>query len=475
MKERSDIAVIGLGVMGSGIARNLESKGYTVSVYNRSPERTAAFMEQFGGGAFRSASDLQELCGQLETPRKVLLMVKAGDPVDGTLQEIVPYLEAGDVLIDGGNSYYKDTERRMKIAEAAGLLYVGLGISGGEEGALNGPSLMPGGSEAAKDLVMPLLLDICARTEVGEACCSWMGSGGAGHFVKMVHNGIEYCEMQILCELWDLMRHYLGMDTAMCGRTFARWAQKTPSYLIGIAGQVLQKQDKDGSLLVEHILDAAGQKGTGSLAVQTGMELGVPVSILSEAVQARFLSSRRDERAELTEKYGRKEYRGAVLATDKRFAALQQMQDALHAARILSFAQGFALLKAASDLYGWGLNLGEVAMCWRSGCILRSSMLEDIKQAYVYDKNLSNLMLYNPFHHALTQETEGLRASCLAAAENGIPAPCLTAALQYFHGMTCGDLPANLLQGMRDLFGAHTYERADAPRGEFFHTEWNEK
>ena len=472
MKERSDIAVIGLGVMGSGIARNLERKGYTVSVYNRSPEKTTAFMEQFGSGDFRSAESLQELCGQLDTPRKVLLMVKAGDAVDETLQEIVPFLSPGDVLIDGGNSHYSDTERRLKFAESSGFLYAGCGISGGEEGALNGPSIMPGGSEAAKDLVMPVLLDICARTQIGEACCSWMGSGGAGHFVKMVHNGIEYCEMQMICEIWDLMRSYLGMDTAMCGRTFARWAQKAPSYLLDTAAQVLQKKDEDGSLLVEHILDAAAQKGTGAWAVQAGTELGVPVSILSEAVQARNLSARKELRSETAEKYGKEGYGGVVIAADRRFAVLQQLQDALHAGRILAFAQGFDLLKTASDRYEWDLNLGEVALCWRAGCILRSDLLEDVKQSYVYDKNLANLMLSNVMHHLLNQEIPGLRAACLAALENAVPAPCLTAALQYSDGMTSKDLPANLLQGMRDLFGAHTYERTDAPRGEFFHTEW---
>ena len=472
MKERSDIAVVGLGVMGSGIARNLERRGYTVSVYNRSPEKTESFLAQFGEGNFRSAQTLQELCAQLETPRKILLMVKAGDPVDETLQELVPYLEPGDVLIDGGNSYYKDTERRAAVAENSGLLYVGCGISGGEEGALKGPAIMPGGSEAAKDLVMPILLNICARTDIGEACCSWMGSGGAGHFVKMVHNGIEYCEMQLICEIWDLMRNWLGMDTSMCGRTFARWAEKTPSYLLEIAGKVLQKTDTDGGLLVEHILDAAGQKGTGAWAVQAGMELGVPVSILSEAVQARVLSARKEQRIAAAEKYGTEGHQGETVSADKRFAALQQLQNALHAGRILSFAQGFDLLRTASDRYGWDLNLGEVALCWRSGCILRSSLLEDVKQAYVYEKDLSNLLLANLFHHALLQDRDGLQAACLASVANGIPAPCLTAALQYLAGFTDVTLPANLMQGMRDLFGAHTYERTDAPRGEFFHTEW---
>ena len=472
MKERSDIAVIGLGVMGSGIACNLAGKGYTVSVYNRSEEKTAAFLQAYGEDNVRGAYSLEELCAQLDVPRKILLMVKAGDAVDETLQALVPYLAPGDVLIDGGNSNYLDTGRRMETAESAGLLYVGCGISGGEEGALNGPAIMPGGSEEAKDLVMPVLLDICARTDLGEACCRWMGSGGAGHFVKMVHNGIEYAEMQLICEMWDLMRSYLGMDTAMCGRTFARWAQKTPSYLIGIAGQVLQKEDADGSLLVEKILDAAGQKGTGTWAVRAGMELGVPVSILSEAVHARTLSSRREQRETAAEKYASKGYQGAVVTPEKRFAMLQQLQMALHAGRLLAFAQGFDLLKTASESYGWDLNLGEVALCWRAGCILRSSLLEDIKQAYVYDRDLPNLLMSNPVHHTLLEEIPGLRTACLAALENNIPAPCLTAALQYFSGYTDANLPANLLQGMRDLFGAHTYERTDAPRGEFFHTEW---
>ena len=472
MKERSDIAVIGLGVMGAGIARNLESKGYTVSLYNRSEEKLAAFLNQFGEGNFRAAADLQELCGQLDAPRKVLMMVKAGEAVDETLQAVLPFLEPGDVLIDGGNSYYGDTERRMMLAESAGVLYVGCGISGGEEGALKGPAIMPGGSGGAKELVMPILLDICARTDLGEACCSWMGSGGAGHFVKMVHNGIEYAEMQILCEIWDLMRHTLGMDHAMCGRTFARWAQKNPSYLLETASRVLLKQEADGSFLVERILDAAEQKGTGAWTVRTGMEMGVPLSILSEAVQARSLSAGKEEREAAAEKYGRKGYTGEVIGAERRFAMLQSLQEALKAARILAFSQGFALLKTASDRFGWDLNLGEVALCWRSGCILRSSLLEDIKQSYVYDKNLPNLMLSNVMHHALMESLPGLKTVCMTALENGIPAPCLTAALQYFNGQTSSQLPANLLQGMRDLFGAHTYERTDAPRGEHFHTEW---
>ena len=472
MKERSDIGVVGLGVMGSGIARNLESKGYTVSVYNRSGEKTASFLEQFGDGNFRGAQDLQDFCGQLEKPRKVLLMVKAGDAVDDAIQQLMPYLEAGDVILDGGNSHFKDTERRCRAAEAAGLLYVGCGISGGEEGALHGPAIMPGGSEGAKELVMPLLLDICARTEVGEACCSWMGSDGAGHFVKMVHNGIEYGEMQILCEIYHLMRSYLGMDTPMCGRTFARWAKQAPGFLLETAAAVLLKADEDGSALVHHILDAAGQKGTGAWTVDAAMALGVPVPVISEAVNARALSAAKEKRTALAEKYGREGYRGETIGAEKRFEKLQMLQEALLTARICCYAQGFELLQAASDAYGWNWNLGEIAQVWRAGCIIRSSLLEDIKKSYVFDRELSTLLDSNIFHSKLISADSSLAETCIAAAQNGIPVPALSAALQYFNGSTSRQLPANLLQGMRDLFGAHTYERTDAPRGEFFHTEW---
>ncbi|MBR3719958.1 MAG: decarboxylating NADP(+)-dependent phosphogluconate dehydrogenase [Firmicutes bacterium] len=472
MKERSDIGVVGLGVMGSGIARNLESKGYTVSVYNRSGDKTASFLEQFGDGNFRGAQDLQDFCGQLEKPRKVLLMVKAGDAVDDAIQQLMPYLEAGDVILDGGNSHFKDTERRCRAAEAAGLLYVGCGISGGEEGALHGPAIMPGGSEGAKELVMPLLLDICARTEVGEACCSWMGSGGAGHFVKMVHNGIEYGEMQILCEIYHMMRSYLGMDTPMCGRTFARWAKQAPGFLLETAAAVLLKADEDGSALVRHILDAAGQKGTGAWTVDAAMALGVPVPVISEAVNARALSAAKEKRTALAEKYGREGYRGETIDAEKRFEKLQMLQEALLTARICCYSQGFELLQAASDAYGWTWNLGEIAQVWRAGCIIRSSLLEDIKKSYVFDRELSTLLDSNIFHSKLISAGSSLAETCIAAAQNGIPVPALSAALQYFNGSTSRQLPANLLQGMRDLFGAHTYEPTDAPRGEFFHTEW---
>ena len=472
MKERSDIAVVGLGVMGSGIARNLESKGYTVSVYNRSEDKCAAFFERFGEGNFRRADSLEELCGQLETPRKVLLMVKAGEAVDETLQQLAPYLEPGDVVIDGGNSYYKDTQRRMQSMEEQGFLYVGCGISGGEEGALKGPSLMPGGSEGAKDLLMPVFLDICARTEIGEACCSWMGSGGAGHFVKMIHNGIEYGEMQLLCETYEMMHRYLGMDTAMCGRTFSRWAKQTPGFLLETAEKVLLKPDEDGTPLVEKILDAAGQKGTGAWTVDAAMALGVPVPVISEAVNARSLSARKELRTVLSEKYGRPGYTGQVMPAEVRFEKLQMLQTALLQARILCYAQGFEVLQAASDVYGWNWNLGEISQVWRAGCIIRNSLLSDIKQSYVYDRNLTQLLDANLIHSMLPEGNGALTAACIAAAENGIAVPAFSAALQYFNGYTSLYLPANLLQGMRDLFGAHTYERTDAAKGESFHTEW---
>ena len=469
MKERSDIGVVGLGVMGSGIARNLESKGYTVSVYNRSGEKTASFLEQFGDGNFRGAQDLQDFCGQLEKPRKVLLMVKAGDAVDDAIQQLMPYLEAGDVILDGGNSHFKDTERRCRAAEAAGLLYVGCGISGGEEGALHGPAIMPGGSEGAKELVMPLLLDICARTEVGEACCSWMGSDGAGHFVKMVHNGIEYGDMQLICESYQLMRDLLGMSDDEMHEVFAAWNKtELDSYLIEITRDILAHKDADGSPLVEKILDTAGQKGTGKWTGIAALDEGVPLTLIGEAVFARCLSAMKDDRVAAAKAYARKI---PAFEGDKA-AFVEAIRQALFASKIVSYAQGYTLMRTAAKTYGWNLNYGGIALMWRGGCIIRSVFLGKIKEAYDKDPALPNLLLDPYFKKTVEALVPAWRKVVAQAALAGVPAPAMSSALAYFDGYTSERLPANLLQAQRDYFGAHTYERLDAPRGQFFHTDW---
>lgn len=474
MKEKSDIGVIGLAVMGSNLALNMESRGYTVSVYNRSGEVTEAFIaEKCEEKNFRAAFSLKELAMQLEKPRKVFLMVKAGEAVDSVLSSLYETLEPGDIIIDGGNSYFKDTERRVREAEEKGFLYVGCGISGGEEGALKGPSMMPGGSKGAKDLVMPILLSICARTDAGEACCSWIGEGGSGHFVKMVHNGIEYGDMQILCETYDIMKKYLGMENDQCGRTFGRWAkQELSGYLAEITGAILQKKDEDGSFLVDKILDAAGQKGTGKWTSMEAMDRGSVLTVIDEAVNSRNLSALKDERIAAAKLYDKESYSGTVVPAEKRFMALDELKSAAYAAKIISYAQGFALMKAASEHYGWTLNLGEIALTWRGGCIIRSSFLDDIKRAYVNNINLDNLLLDEMFAQAVKNALPGWKQTLAAAVLNGIPVPALASALEYFEGYISPVLPANLLQAMRDYFGAHTYERVDRPRGEFFHSLW---
>jgi 6-phosphogluconate dehydrogenase len=465
-----NIGLIGAAVMGSNLALNMERHGFSVAVYSR----TAASVERFVEGAAKGKNivgtySLDEFLASLEKPRRILMMIKAGQPVDDMTDKLLPLLTPGDILIDGGNSHFPDTIRRVQKVEAAGMLYIGTGVSGGEEGALTGPSIMPGGSPAAWPHVKPILQAIAAHTDAGEPCCDWIGEGGAGHFVKMVHNGIEYGDMQLICEAYHLMRDYLGMTADEMHQTFAQWNEgELNSYLIEITRDILAYKEEDGSPLVEKILDTAGQKGTGKWTAIAALDEGVPLTMIGEAVFARCLSALKAERVEAA-----KALTGPVPAfTGDREAFLEQLRGAVYAAKIVSYAQGYTLMRAAAKTYGWNLNYGGVALMWRGGCIIRSAFLGKIKEAYDSNPALSNLLLDPYFTAAVEGAQGGWRAVCAQAMLSGIPAPALTSALTYFDGYRAERLPANLLQAQRDYFGAHTYERVDQPRGAFFHTNW---
>ena len=467
--KKADIGLIGLAVMGENLAMNLESKGYTVAVYNRTADKVTRFVQgRAKGKGILGCASLEALCAALEPPRKVLLMVRSGQPVDSLIQGLLPYLEPGDVIIDGGNSHFPDTARRCAQVEAQGLYYVGAGISGGEEGALNGPSIMPGGSPKAWPLVKDILQAASAQVE-GAPCCDWVGEGGAGHFVKMVHNGIEYGDMQLICEAYQLMKDCLGMDHQQMSQAFSRWNQtQLNSYLIEITARILARRDQDGAPLVEKIVDCAGQKGTGKWTAMAALDQGVPLTLIGEAVFARCLSALRDERIAAAQ----------VLPGPKPAQAgspeawVETIGQALYAAKIVSYAQGYQLMRAAAETYGWNLNYGGIAMMWRGGCIIRSAFLDKIKDAYQANPQLPNLMLDPFFAGQLAAAQPGWRKVCALAISSGVPAPALTAALSYYDGYRCPRLPANLLQAQRDYFGAHTYQRIDAAPDQFFHTDW---
>lgn len=460
-----NIGLVGLGVMGRSLAINMASKGFNVAVYNYIPEVTREFLSD-GKPGLNGTYSYKELAQCLERPRKVFLMVTAGAAVDQVITELEKVLESGDVIIDGGNSDFHDTDRRCMQAASKGLFYIGTGVSGGEEGALKGPSLMPGGSPEAWPLVKPLLQAISAKVDDGTPCCDWVGSGGAGHFVKMVHNGIEYGDIELICECYQLMRDGLGMTNAQMQETFSRWNHgDLDSFLIGITADILGKKDTEGRYILDTILDTAGQKGTGKWTVQAALDQGVPLSLISESVFARCLSSRKEERVSasaLLEGPAKK-----ILNLD-----LEDLRKALLAAKIVSYAQGFSLMDSASKQYGWQLDLGAVALLWRGGCIIRSVFLGRIKDAYQAQPGLTNLMLSPWFRDTLAQGQAAWRRVVSEAVLHGIPVPSLSAGLNYYDGYRCARLPANLLQAQRDYFGAHTYERTDRPRGEFYHTEW---
>ncbi len=470
MKKLADIGLIGLAVMGENLVLNMESKGYTVAVYNRTVEKVDQFLAGRGSGKnFIGAHSIKELCASLERPRKVMMLVKAGKPVDDFIDQIIPYLEPGDIIIDGGNSHFPDTIRRTSYVEGKGFLYIGTGVSGGEEGALRGPSIMPGGSPAAWPHVKNIFQSIAAKVEDGSPCCDWVGEGGAGHFVKMVHNGIEYGDMQIITEAYQIMKELLGMDADQMHDVFKQWnEEELGSYLIEITRDILGFKDEDGSPLVEKILDTAGQKGTGKWTGVAALDLGIPLTLIGESVFSRCLSAQKDLRVQASKVLSgpKPQFSGDL----KQF--ITDLKMALYGAKIISYAQGYNLMTEAAKEYGWNLNYGGIALMWRGGCIIRSVFLGDIKKAYDNNPELANLLMDPFFKEKITAAQEGWRRVVAAALTNGIPVPALTSALCYFDGFRSSRLPANLLQAQRDYFGAHMYERTDKPRGEFFHTNW---
>ena len=468
--KNADIGLIGLAVMGENLVMNMESKGFTVAVYNRTTEKVDAFVNgRAKGKHIVGCHSLAELADALAKPRKVMMMVKAGQPVDDYIEQLLSVLEPGDVIIDGGNSHFPDTTRRTAYVESRGLLYIGTGVSGGEEGALKGPSMMPGGSPAAWPLVKPIFQAISAKVEDGTPCCDWVGENGAGHFVKMVHNGIEYGDMQLICEAYHLMRDVLGMSAGEMSEMFADWNRgELDSYLVEITRDILAYQDTDGSALVGHILDAAGQKGTGKWTVSAALDEGVPLTLIGEAVFVRCLSSIKDERVAASKMFSREK----IAFDGDKTAFIEAIRQALYASKIVSYAQGYALMRAQAKTSGWNLNYGGVALMWRGGCIIRSVFLGKIKEAFDRNANLPNLLLDPYFADVIRRCVPAWRTVVSTAVQAGISVPAMGAALSYFDGYTCANLPANLLQAQRDYFGAHMYERIDRPRGEFYHTNW---
>lgn len=470
MKALSDIGLVGLAVMGENLILNMASKGFTVTAYNRTTAKVDNFLAgRAKGKSIRGAHSVEELVQSLERPRKVMIMVKAGAPVDAFIEQLMPHLEPGDIIIDGGNTHFPDTNRRVELCESKGLLYVGAGVSGGEEGALTGPSIMPGGSKAAWEQVKPIFQNIAAKVEDGSPCCDWVGETGAGHFVKMVHNGIEYGDMQLICEAYQVMKDLLGMSADEMHEVFAEWNEgELDSYLVEITRDILKTKDEDGEALVDKILDTAGQKGTGKWTGVAALEMGVPLTLIGEAVFARCLSAQKEERVEAS-----KVLNGPtpIFDGDKK-AFIEDLRNALLASKIVSYAQGYVLMREAAKEYGWKLNNGGIALMWRGGCIIRSVFLGNIKDAFDENPELTNLLLAPYFEQRVEAAQNGWRTVVANAALNGIPTPTLSSALAYFDGYRTARLPANLLQAQRDFFGAHTYERIDRPRGEFFHTNW---
>jgi 6-phosphogluconate dehydrogenase len=469
MSKKADIGLIGLAVMGENLVLNMESKGYTVAVYNRSTEKVDKFISGRGAGKnFIGTHSIKELVNTLEKPRKVMMLVKAGAPVDSLIDQIIPHLDAGDIIIDGGNSHYPDSIRRTKYVEEKGLLYVGSGVSGGEEGALTGPSLMPGGSNAAWPFIKDIFQNISAKVEDNVPCCDWVGQNGAGHFVKMVHNGIEYGDMQLISEAYHIMKEYVGLSYDEMHDILDEWNKgDLDSYLIEITRDIMGYKE-NGEPLVEKILDAAGQKGTGKWTGITALDLGVPLTLIGESVFARCLSSQKAERVEAAKVLGSPvtKFKG-----DKQ-QFISFIKDALFASKIVSYAQGYVLMREAAKEYNWDLNYGGIALMWRGGCIIRSAFLGKIKEAFDTNPRLANLLLDPYFKEKINQALEGWRQVVAQAVINGIPVPAFSSALSYFDGYRTETLPANLLQAQRDYFGAHTYERVDKPRGEYFHTNW---
>lgn len=470
MNKKADIGLIGLAVMGENLVLNMESHGFTVAVFNRTVDKVDKFVAGRGAGKkIIGAHSLEDFVALLERPRKVMMLVKAGKPVDDFIEKLIPLLEPGDIIIDGGNSHFPDTIRRTKYVESKGLLYIGAGVSGGEEGALKGPSMMPGGSPQAWRSVKNIFQSVAAKVEDGVPCCDWVGEDGAGHFVKMVHNGIEYGDMQIINEAYHLMKELLGMDAFEQYEVFEKWnSSKLNSYLIEITRDILAYKDMDGNPLVEKILDTAGQKGTGKWTAVSALDLGIPLTLIGESVFSRCLSAQKGLRVKASRE---------ILGVSPNFKGDKQqfindLEEAIYASKIISYAQGYDLMMQAAKEHSWSLNYGGIALMWRGGCIIRSIFLGDIKKAFDKDPALENLLFDSFFKNAVEKAQAGWRRVCATALENGIPVPAMTSALCYFDGFRNGRLPANLLQAQRDYFGAHQYERIDKPRGQFFHTDW---
>jgi 6-phosphogluconate dehydrogenase len=470
MTACADIGVVGLAVMGENLILNMESKGFTVACFNRTTSKVDKFLGgRAAGKDIIGCHSIETLVGALKRPRRVMCMIRAGAAVDAFIESVRPHLEPGDIIIDGGNSNYVDTIRRVETLEGEGLLYVGAGISGGEQGALLGPSIMPGGSAAAWEAIQPIFQKICALTDDGERCCDWVGESGAGHFVKMVHNGIEYGDMQLISETYQVMKDGLGLSNDQMAEVFNQWTQgPLDSYLIEITRDILGYRDEAGEATLDLILDTAGQKGTGKWTVSDALAAGQPLTLIAEAVFARFLSALKSERETAAQ---------LLPGPDTPFegepaAVIKDLEQALYAAKIVSYAQGYQLMAAVAAEQGWDLNYGEIALMWRGGCIIRSAFLGKIKAAFDAEPELANLLLAPFFREAIARAQPGWRRVAALAVQLGIPTPAITSALAYFDGYRTARLPANLLQAQRDYFGAHTYERVDRPRGHFFHTNW---
>lgn len=470
MENKAHIGIVGLAVMGENLVLNMESKGFTVAVYNRTVEKVDNFVNgRAKGKNIIGTHSVEEFVSSLNSPRKVMLMVKAGKPVDAFIEKIVPHLDKGDIIIDGGNSHFPDTMRRTEYVESKGMYYIGTGVSGGEEGALKGPSIMPGGSPEAWEHVKNIFQSIAAKVSDGTPCCDWVGENGAGHFVKMVHNGIEYGDMQLITEAYQIMKDLLGMIPDEMHEVFKKWNEGSlDSYLIEITRDILAYKDEDGKPLVDKILDTAGQKGTGKWTGIAALDLGVPLTLIGEAVFGRCLSAQKEERVEASKILSGP---NAKFEGDRQ-KFIDDLEKALYASKLVSYAQGYVLMRAAAEEYGWKLNNGGIALMWRGGCIIRSAFLGKIKDAFDNNPKLSNLLLDPFFKSKIEEAQQSWRKVVATSVMNGIWVPAMSTALNYFDGFRNKRLPANLLQAQRDYFGAHTYERVDKPRGEFFHTNW---
>ncbi|MFN8004494.1 MAG: decarboxylating NADP(+)-dependent phosphogluconate dehydrogenase [Acidobacteriota bacterium] len=468
--ESCDIGLIGLAVMGQNLVLNMNDHGYRVAVFNRTVSKVDEFLQNEAAGTqIVGTHSMAELAQVLKKPRRVMLMVKAGDTVDQMIESLLPHLEAGDIVIDGGNSHYPDSNRRTKALAEKGILFIGTGVSGGEEGARFGPSIMPGGNPAAWPHVKDIFQSISAKVEDGSPCCDWVGETGAGHYVKMIHNGIEYGDMQLICEAYQLLKEGLSLSADELHDVFADWNKgELDSYLIEITSEIFAKKDDDGAPLVDKILDTAGQKGTGKWTGISSLDLGVPVTLIGEAVYARCLSAMKDERVVASKVLTGPQHGSA----EDRAVFIEDVRRALYCSKVISYAQGYMLMREAAKEQGWDLNFGGIALMWRGGCIIRSQFLGKIKEAFDKNPQLTNLLLDDFFSRTLNEYQASWRRALIKAIEYGVPTPAFSTALAFFDGYRTERLPANLLQAQRDFFGAHTYERVDKPRGEFFHTNW---